>query len=316
MGGDIGVGRASMSLDAQIHLTAGKQDALDGATGELVRAFRRQDVRVILLKGAATALRLYDSPAERSYVDVDLLVAPESLSTAQAILKALGFTDLLANARANERRPHASPWQRTVPSSVTVDLHENIHWCSEAPTSVWRELSAQTRWIKLGGTAVEVLRDPALALVVVTYPVEEGRSSKRLHDLERALVEIDRDAWREAAAIAERLGIGGVFETELRSFPAGSELADELGLASLERRLLGADTPPVSHGDLAIPEADGFPARRILGPKEAVPSPGDMLTGSRRARRTGLGLLLAYGLQLPATFYASRTASGDSENPG
>lgn len=300
-------------------LKAGKQLALDAATVELVRELGRHGIRAILIKGAAIAARLYGNPVERSYLDIDLLVAPESGAAAEDVLRSLGFADLLADARASERPVHASPWHRRLPTKITVDLHQTIHGCSAGSDAVWRELSRETRHIELGGTSIEVLGDPGQALVIATHATRDGRLDKPLEDLERALTEIDGEAWREAAAMASRLDAAAAFEAGLRRTRTGANLAAELGLAAPASRqmlLRIAGAPPASGGLLAIAEGHDLRERFNLAASRLFPSPARMRLTSGLARQGRLGLILAYlcrpfqvGAHVPAALWAWHAAA-------
>ncbi len=59
--------------------------------GDLLDAFAREGLPLILLKGAALAHLLYPSPFLRPLSDIDILVAEEDALRAQALLLRLGF---------------------------------------------------------------------------------------------------------------------------------------------------------------------------------------------------------------------------------
>lgn len=303
-----------------------KQLALDAATAEIVREMARLEIRVILLKGAAIATRLYENPADRSYIDIDLLVAASSLEPAQKVLRAHGFVDVMSGVRPSERVLHASPWRRGSPETVTVDLHESIYWYSGDPGALWSELSRETQTIDLGGTPIEVLGDAGQALVIATHVAQHGELSVLLADLERALCLIGREAWADTAGMAARLGIDDAFEAGLRRTRAGAELADELGLnapASAEMRLRIAGSPPGSAAVMAIAEASGVRDRLRLGAHRLFPSPALMRMNSPLARHGRSGLAVAYlwrpfrlAVRLPGGLRAWRRASRPSQRRG
>ncbi len=270
--------------------------ALDAAAVDLVRALRSERVRAILIKGPATAARLYDDPAERHYGDIDLLVEQRSVPAAERILDALGFRDMRAGAGPSDHVNHANPWQRIAPPRVTVDLHTRIYWYNGPPCALWAELGRATARIEIGGEPIEVLGDSAQALVVATHAVQHGASAKPLEDLERALTRIDHQAWREAAAIAARLDLAAPFAAGLSRTAAGARLVDELRIeadASVEMRLRLAGAPALSL-DFARLAASPPRDRVALIIGRLIPSPSIMRLIDPQARRGKAGLALAY----------------------
>lgn len=272
--------------------------AIDAATVEVVRALRLQNVRAILIKGAAIAERLYDDTEQRFYGDMDLLVEQRALDRAQRVLRDLGFRPILGNPRVSELGPHANAWTRARPRAV-VDLHTGVHFCTRDPDALWAEFTRHTRQLELADTAVEVLGDAAQAFVIVTHALADCRQPKPLEDLGRALMRIDRAAWREAAEMAGRLGAGPAFATGLRRTAAGARLVEALGLhyeSTAEARLYLAGLPPVADGFRRFAQAGSVRARIRLIADELAPSPDFMRLGdvSPFARRSRAGLVLAY----------------------
>jgi Uncharacterised nucleotidyltransferase len=270
---------------------------LDAATVEVARALAAAELRAILIKGAATAARLYDHRAERSYRDIDLLIDARSAQAVQRTLQRLGFCDRLAGARGDEQMLHASIWDRAVPVPVTIDLHTSFYWREDEPAAVWSELSRGTRWIDVMGTPVEVLGDPALALVIAGHVVQHPAEPTPLEDLRRGLERIDRNAWLEAAAMAKRLGAASVLVAGLARVPAGAWLREELGPqadASPAVQLKLAGAPPASKGFMRLAEARTPMAKLALIAHEFVPTPAFMRANDAIARRGRAGLMLAY----------------------
>ena len=63
-----------------------------------------EPVPALLLKGPAFARWLYDDSRERSYRDIDLLVAPERIAAAGAALSELGFERRDSHARHHRKQ--------------------------------------------------------------------------------------------------------------------------------------------------------------------------------------------------------------------
>ncbi len=203
---------------------------LDAVGARLVADFRQHGIDSILLKGRSIVDRLYDGKAvNRSYRDVDLLVDPRRHADAEAILTDVGFVDLMAGARRNERAPHASTWRRTS-DQATVDLHITLAGCGVPPVRVWSLLREHTRRSTIGTTEVAVLDDVALACHLALHAARTGvKDPKPPSDLRRGLEILGDDTMRAAATVAAQLGAMPAFVAGLRMVPESSKLADELG---------------------------------------------------------------------------------------
>jgi hypothetical protein len=82
----------------------------------VLRAFHREDLMVVPLKGPALAERLYGSASLRVSRDLDLLVHHADLLRAEALLNAIGFTPGSAD-------DYHRPWYR---GTTKVELHHNV----------------------------------------------------------------------------------------------------------------------------------------------------------------------------------------------
>ncbi len=85
--------------------------SLDAALESWSSAFAADGVQPLLLKGPAFARWLYDDPSERTYIDLDLLVAPEQLEPARRTLAKRGFEQVAQRAHPHQREHHES-WVR------------------------------------------------------------------------------------------------------------------------------------------------------------------------------------------------------------
>jgi hypothetical protein len=202
------------------------QVAQDAAAAEAVAAFAAQGINAIVLKGAAIADRLYDSPGARRYNDTDLLVDPARHGDAERTLAALGYADPLAGI-PDFQAVHASTWHR---GPTTIDLHRTVLLSGRDPATTWAALSAETRPLTLGGRPVRALGDAALALVIAAHVVQHGPAAQPRTDLVRALVVLDRPVWDRTCDLAQRLAMEEVLGVGLREVPEGQALADALEL--------------------------------------------------------------------------------------
>jgi Uncharacterised nucleotidyltransferase len=270
--------------------------ATDLVAADVVRALRQAGVRPLLLKGPALAELLYRPGELRSYVDVDLLVAPDEEPVSGDVLRALGFEALVGARDLGGHRPlHAHEWVKE--QTPSVDLHRTLPGAAADPAIVVGVLGARTRSIELAGELVETPTAPALLVHVVLHAVHHGpRGSKALEDLERAL-ELDLDVWEDAAALAGEIDSISAFAAGLRLLPAGAALAERLDLparAPVEIELRTSGAPPLSGGLEWLLRTPGTRAKAALLARTIVPSPGAIRLWRPLARRPRSGLVLAY----------------------
>lgn len=273
----------------------------DAATADVVRALETAGVRALVLRGPALAELLYESPGERSYTDVDLLVEARLFAEAEAALRARGYRESTAEAALPDHRPrHAHTW--TAPPGVYVDLHRTLIGVGASPADVWRVLAARTRRITVGGRSLETPCVAGLALIVALHAAHHaGESARAVEDLERSLDRLPPAVWAEAAGLARELEALAAFAAGLHVTAAGAE----------QIRRLGVDAPPWAGDDergdrlfhvaqtiVWLGNAPGAAAKATLLRRRLFPSAETMRHRSSLARHGRSGLLLAYALRL------------------
>lgn len=200
--------------------------AVDAVTIEVLTALRERGVQAVLLKGPSVTRLLYE-PGQRSYVDTDLLVDPRGFGQAQSVLASLGF--VREEAVAERSIEHGEAWSR---GAAMVDLHRRL-WGTDVPDEeAWRVLATETDVLRLGPIEVKTLREAAVALGIALHAVQHGAGvGQTRRDLERAIARLGPDVWRDAAALARRLGAEPAFQAGLRALPEGRELLARLEVA-------------------------------------------------------------------------------------
>lgn len=276
---------------------AARTIAVDLATAEAVRRLRTAGVRSILLKGPALAALLHDEGELRTYVDADLLVAPGDEERAAAVLRGLGFEQLVSDAElGGHRRLHAHEWRRA--GGPSVDLHRTLPGARADPAAVVSVLAEQTCTISVAGAKVETLAPAGLALQVALHAAHHGPlAPKALDDLDRAVERIPFAAWAEAAALAERIDATAAFAAGLRLSPDGAALADRLSLpraVPVDVALKAGGAPPLAAGLDWLLQTPRARAKLALVARTALPSPGALRLWRPLARRGASGLAAAY----------------------
>jgi Uncharacterised nucleotidyltransferase len=269
--------------------------ALEGLAARVAKAFRREGLRAILIKGPALGEWLY--PGEvRPYSDVDLLVRPHDRPVAERILGELGFARVAIDVLPHDRPHHARTWIAS--GGAAVDLHHTLVGVEAPPETVWDVLANETGWLKLGDGNIEVLSLAGGALVVVLHAAQHGPGVEPpLEDLRRVLERLSLEEWRRVRELAARLEALPAFGAGLRLLPSGRAVAIELDLpekVAVETLLRSTSAPTMALAFDWLARTHGFRRKaRFLGRKIA-PQPEFMRAWTPLARRGRLGLAASY----------------------
>jgi hypothetical protein len=297
---------------------------VDAATAELTTELESKGVRAILLKGPAFARWLYPEEALRPYGDADLLVSEDTVPTVEATLRGSGYELLPSNAIKGDFPRHARGWTRA--AGGAVDLHTTLPGAEAAPATVWRVLSERTDTLRIGGADIEILAEPARAVMVALHAAKDGtRVHKVLHDLGHALERVGIDVWQEAARVATQIDAMSAFASGLRLVPAGEELADALQLPREQTTLVALRSGEAGPPDLAVGidwllTERSFRRRAKVVARKMFPPPEYLRTSSAVAQRGRAGLAIAYVIRpfsmlvraVPATRAVLRARRGST----
>jgi hypothetical protein len=119
------LGQALAELDRRRILLAGQSLMLAHHARQIGAAFERDGVTAAVVKGLVFAERLYPLRAERTFTDVDLLLSPEAVEAAVAILSRLGYvpaSDVDAHDNARRELQWLLPGNDTVLIELQTDL--------------------------------------------------------------------------------------------------------------------------------------------------------------------------------------------------
>ena len=189
-----------LELMGQVQRLHGSRCALQlSDIKELHQALQARGVAGLFYKGVVLSAAVYAGPMDRHSGDIDLLVMPEQIHAALAVLAELGYQHRLPPLeearvlRAHLRTGHELPLIRH-DRDYTLDVHWHLqpHYLPGAKAQlVWQR---SRRW-NLGGAQIPVLSDEDQALVLSQHACKSGweqmrsavdllRCLERLHDLE------------------------------------------------------------------------------------------------------------------------------------
>ena len=220
---------ASLSAQPEL-LHAIRALAADAVSAEVISAFQAASIPSILLKGRSIAGWLYPTGG-RSYGDTDLLVRDADFAAAVAVLRRLGFAEIM-DGWAGAERPANEVARAFARAGGAVDLHRSLPHIPVASDVVWRTFSAHAGPLAIGGVEATVLDTTALALHVVLHAVQHANAKHTAEDLRRAVAAVPAEQWSEVAALASTLGVERELALGLSLDPAGAAVARALAVAA------------------------------------------------------------------------------------
>jgi hypothetical protein len=219
---------------------------LDESCRAIVRQLTDAGQRFIMLKGATIATWLYPDPAQRTYVDLDILVPPAEESAVVKLLKEIGYEPLLTSGTLSVLSPEEQPLRNKL--GVDVDLHTALKGVRLPREEAWEILSASTVPWDWAGVSVPALALPARAMHLTLHLAQNGLADgKAAEDLRLGIARLEPPIWEAAKELAFRLQAVDAFTAGLTALPEGEELAHRLGLdppSSVEYQMRAASVFP------------------------------------------------------------------------
>jgi hypothetical protein len=283
-------------------------ERLDRAAADLFRALEPAGVDALLLKGPALEQALYGPGERRSYVDVDVLVAPEDRATARRTLSELGYVDAHKRIGIDDVGGvvHAETWIAGPDADcqgTLIELHLWLPGTTGDPQEVWDVLGECHGWVEVQGLAVPCLGRPALAMGLALHAAQHGPIYKKgLAELALGLERWPSDVWAAASGLAARTGAVEAFAAGLRLVPEGADLARALDLPATDRadwEIRNARARPRGTFHLrAFMDAESTSARLSVARRSLFPKRAWIMTERNWARRGGWRIPAAYTLHL------------------
>jgi hypothetical protein len=182
----------------------------------VLEALARQDLPVLLLKGAALAYTLYPEPHLRSRCDADLLLpSRDEAERAWRVLQTLGYQR--PNAVSGDLISHELGCYKTGPGGLTFAL--DVHWRLSnntlfAERFTFAELAAAAVSIPALGPDARGLGWVHALLLACTHRIghlPEGSADRLiwLYDIDQLARCFTEEHWRPFTALAEERGVCG-----------------------------------------------------------------------------------------------------------
>lgn len=180
----------------------------------LLDAFESRGIPVIPLKGAVLSNSIYRNPAHRVFNDLDILVRPQDVWAATAVLTSRAFAPWQPLTGAQELAYHRTHYARTYERSegrVEVDLHWDF-----APQTLAASIDPETLWASARATALNdrVVHGfpPELLLLLLCVHGAKHRplpwpKLKWVLDVARLLEANPRLDWERVLESARNLGV-------------------------------------------------------------------------------------------------------------
>ncbi len=190
---------------------------------EVLSAFDRHGLPVLVLKGPALASSVYAGLSERPFGDLDLLTDPRSMDVASGVLQGLGFQ------RSVEEAPewiHHWTFTRVGPASVPVivELHRRLLASPPFDRSLpWSELYARSVMLPAPLEGARALEPVDGLLHLAAHLVLQHARSERLiwvSDIDRLVRRAmgdDDETWRVLGERATESGLAPSLVDALRA---------------------------------------------------------------------------------------------------
>ncbi len=124
---------------------------------EIIAAFQKEQIQVLLLKGIALAHLVYPEPALRPMRDMDLLVKRSDARRAQKILQELGFQAPISSSKPLPSK-HLTVATRSVEGLlISVEIHHNLFEDDFPDSLTMDELTVPPLSFDLAGITIETL---------------------------------------------------------------------------------------------------------------------------------------------------------------
>lgn len=190
---------------------------LTGVLGEVIHALDQKGVRSLAYKGPVLSQQLFQDPAVREAVDLDLLIAPADLERAIASLSDIGFTPI--------RSYPASSFPQLVRYRAEYGMERDevlveLQW-RLAPLYFSAPFDFESAWqartlVTIAGRPISTLAPELNLLALCVHGTKhQWERLKWIFDLDLCIRQQPRLDWESIETTASRYGLRGILLTSL-----------------------------------------------------------------------------------------------------
>ncbi len=285
-------------VDGPQEMRASAQAWIELLHAEIGYLLGRAGIPALHIKGPTVALWLYP-PGERSWGDVDVLVAPSRMAEALAVLGEHRFTEVFAGVNRSTSTDHAISVRRTDPAAGAdeVDVHDCFPGIDADPERAFAILWARRQPAQLAHIDVSFPDLPTRAILTVLNTARTSGSAQPRRDLQRLLAADRSLDWPDVLELARAVEALPALRAGLELEDVGRRLIAATVLrhipVSVEWKLRLADAPRTA---LRLDELARLPWSQRFSAvgRWVLPPPAILRMRDPRAARSRLALTFAY----------------------
>lgn len=188
---------------AEAHLTALRQGlAVEAESCRAVTTLRAVGIKPVAFKGVASAHQDHADPGNRTFYDVDLLVARESFGAAAEHLAASGWTRIESRLGPKWEARYGRAAQLVAPGGVEVDLHAAIAAGYFGVRLDHDRLRGATETFQLGGVEMTCFdADARLLTSCYALVLSRGGSVRLVRDIAQQVL-VSGASWEHSGQLA------------------------------------------------------------------------------------------------------------------
>ena len=214
--------------------------------------FDDRGIEFLVLKGPHLAYTVYENPGERTWCDLDLLVAPDAFGEAMVVMASAGHIVVPGNDPSQARGYYCAAFSS--PLSMVVELHQALAEHGRYPVNV-KEWFRRARPFRLGKTEALGLCPEDLLLALCIHAAKGFfQVIERKHILDLARVTLhDPIDWKAFCVQAAKCGCAGAAYYALlaarhqEGARVPDDVLDTLRPGRLRRRWLGQFLDPAAY---------------------------------------------------------------------
>ena len=206
-------------LAREARATAARELVRAREIASILEAFAAQGVTPLLLKGAALAYTLYDSPASRPRIDTDLLIRHDQIAIARAVFAGCSYVE----PPLTDGELVFCQFQMAKTDAFGISHVFDVHWRISMQTMfadllTFEELDREAIAIPPLGPHARTASGVHALLLACVHPVMHHRNSSRtiwIYDIDRLVRSVSKEELLRFANLAVHKKVAEICVTEL-----------------------------------------------------------------------------------------------------